>query len=83
MCEAHRARLVGHFGEKRMLEALKDHLYWPIMIRDVHRIVEQCVTCKKTKSKEMAQGLYMLLPVPNHPWEDISMNFILGLPRTQ
>ena len=65
--EAHGGGLAGHFEEKWTLEALKEHFYWPAMIRDVHQIVERCVTCKKPKSKEMAQGLYMPLPVRNHP----------------
>ncbi len=50
---------------------------------DVERYVQRCVACHKTKSKLNPHGLYTPLPAPNAPWEDISMDFILGLPRTK
>ncbi|KAL4379292.1 hypothetical protein GQ457_02G026260 [Hibiscus cannabinus] len=53
------------------------------MRRDVERFCERCVTCKKAKSKVSPQGMYLPLPIPDFPWTDISMDFVLGLPRTK
>lgn len=82
--EAHGGGLAGHFGETNTLEMLREHFYWPNMNRDVHHVIERCIACKKAKSKEAGHGLYMPLPIPDLPWTDIiSMDFVLGLPRTQ
>jgi hypothetical protein len=53
------------------------------MKRDVERICEKCITCKQAKSKLKPHGLYTPLPIPSEPWTDISMDFVLGLPRTK
>ena len=81
--ESHGGGLTGHFGQKKTYEMLSDHFYWPKMRRDVIRFVERCVTCHKAKSKLNPHGLYTPLPTPKIPWEDISMDFILGLLMTQ
>jgi hypothetical protein len=53
------------------------------MRHDVERFVARCTTCQKAKSHLNNHGLYMPLPVPTSPWLDISLDFVLGLPRTK
>ena len=53
------------------------------MGRDVERYVMRCEICHKAKSRLNPHGLYTPLSIPNTPWEDISMDFVLGLPRTK
>ena len=78
--EVHESR--GHGGLEKTLAGLKEHYFWPKMTNFVLRFVKSCVTCARAKSKSQPQGLYTPLPIPFAPWEDVSMDFIVGLPRT-
>jgi hypothetical protein len=51
--------------------------------RGVERHVQRRPTCHKAKSRLNLHGLYTPLPIPSVPWEDILMDFVLGLPRTK
>ena len=53
------------------------------MKQDVERVCGRCVTCRQAKSRVQPHGLYTPLPIPSEPWIDISMDFMLGLPRTR
>nr|GEU53206.1 hypothetical protein [Tanacetum cinerariifolium] len=75
--------LGGHFGRDKTVGLIRDRFYWPNVVKDVSRIVERCWVCHLTKSHHTNAGLYTPLPVPNGPWEDVSIDFVLGLPRTQ
>jgi hypothetical protein len=81
--EAHGGGLIGHFGVKKIEDVLADYFFWPKMRRHVERYVSRSMTCNKAKSRLNPHGLYMPLSVPSVPWEDISMDFVLGLPRTK
>ncbi|KAL3577644.1 hypothetical protein D5086_019148 [Populus alba] len=81
--EAHNGGLSGHFKENKTYELLKKTFFFPGMLQDMHKVIERCVICKKAKGGENVYGLYMSLPIPKQPWMDISIDFVLGLPRTQ
>jgi hypothetical protein len=74
---------MGHSGVKKTEEVFATHFFWPKMRQDVERFMTRCTTCQKAKSRLNPYGFYMPLPVPSTHWADISMDFVLGLPRTK
>jgi hypothetical protein len=83
LLEAHAGGLMGHFGVKKTKDVPAAHFFCPRLWRDVECYVEQCTTCNKTKPQLNPHGLYLPLPVRGVPWEDILMEFVLGLPKTK
>ena len=68
-------------------EVLKEKVegiyYWSQLEKDVANILRSCPICHVSKRQSQNTCLYTLLPVPKGSWEDLSMNFVLGLPHTQ
>ncbi|XP_056855628.1 uncharacterized protein LOC130505043 [Raphanus sativus] len=56
--ESHGGGLMGHFGIKKTYKVVYEHFYWPSLMKDVERICNRCVDCKKAKSKVQNQGLF-------------------------
>ena len=51
------------------------------MRRNVDQFVRNCDTCRRsTTSRHAPYGLLQSLPIPQAPWQDISMDFVVGLP---
>jgi len=53
------------------------------MKSDGHKFCEKCTVCKKDKLKVLPHQLYTPLPTHDCLWIDISMKFVLSLPRTK
>ena len=73
----------GHVGRDRTLHLVQSSYFWPGMRAEVERFVQRCRVYQLSKGGATNAGLYMPLPVPSKPWVDISMDFVVGLPRTQ
>jgi hypothetical protein len=53
------------------------------MKREIARYVSECDTCRKVKADYMKpRGLLQALSIPDWKWDDIIMDFIVGLPLT-
>ncbi|PKU79050.1 hypothetical protein MA16_Dca000394 [Dendrobium catenatum] len=81
--ECHEAGIAGHFGRGKTVFLVKEHFFWPLLDRDVDHFIKRCRTCVLAKTQGQKLGLYTPLPVPEGPWLDVSLDFVLGLPRTQ
>ena len=80
--ESRKGALMGNFGRDKTYEMLRTYFYWSHMLWDVEHYVKKCLECLRAKSKAKPHGLYTPLPIHTQPWTDISMDFIVGLPRT-
>lgn len=57
--------------------------HWKGLERDVRQFIRACETCQRFKYETVASpGLLQPLPVPEHIWSKLSMDFISGLPKS-
>jgi len=80
--EAHTTRYSIHPGSNKMYHDLKQRFWWTKMKIGIDRYVAQCDTCRKVKAIHLkSAGVLQPLPIPAWKWDDISMDFIVGLPK--
>lgn len=81
LCEYHDTPVGGHSGVLRTFKRLAQAFYWPAMHKTVREYVAACDTCQRAKSASLSPaGLLQPLSIPHRVWEDLSMDFIDGLP---
>jgi hypothetical protein len=80
--EAHESRFATHPGSTKMYRDLKDFYWWPNMKKEVAEYVAKCGICQQVKVEHQKPARFLQpLLIPEWKWENITMDFVSGLPR--
>ncbi|KAJ0434684.1 putative nucleotidyltransferase, Ribonuclease H [Helianthus annuus] len=84
MDEAHKSRYSVHPGSDKMYHDISTTYWWPSMKAHIATYVGKCLTCARVKVEyQKPAGLLQQPKIPQWKWEEISMDFVTGLPRSQ
>ncbi|KAL4033109.1 hypothetical protein IC575_006195 [Cucumis melo] len=82
LSEAHSSPFSMHPGSTKMYQDLKRVYWWRNMKREVAEFVSRCLVCQQVKApRQKPAGLLQPFSIPEWKWENVSMDFITGLPR--
>lgn len=83
LLEFHDGPMSGHSGFLRTYKRLTRNFMWPGIKKNVKTLVAECDVCQRNHYEALSPpGLLQPIPIPSGAWEDISMDFIEGLPKT-
>ena len=75
--------LSGHLGQNKTLELVRREYTWPNLRTFVLDYCRSCTSCAHSKTpRHKPYGLLKQLPIPEKPWNSISMDFIEQLPSS-
>ena len=81
--EAHKSKFFIHLGSNKMYQDLKKNFWWQGMKKDVTEFVTKCLICQHVKAEnQRPSGLMQRIEIPQWKWEDITTNFVIGLPKS-
>src|SRR5699024_5073809 len=74
--EVHSQVSTAHPGQTKTQQLVQNRYYWPTWRKDVERYVRNCAKCQRAKNpRDKTPGLLNPLPIPERPWQHISMDF--------
>jgi hypothetical protein len=79
----HNVTYVGHSGYQKNVAVVKSHYFWLGLKKEIMDYIAKCMECQKVKAEHRhLAGLLQPLPIPEWKWDVVTMDFIIGLPRT-
>ncbi|GJR74123.1 putative reverse transcriptase domain-containing protein [Tanacetum coccineum] len=83
MHESHKSKYSIHPGSDKMYQDMKKLYWWPNMKADIATYVSKCLTCAKVKAEhQRPSGLLVQPKIPQWKWDNITMDFIMKLPKS-
>lgn len=82
--EFHDSPIGGNAGVKKTYQRAAAELYRPGMSNDISEYVRNCAVCQQNKTLTTTlAGLLQAIPLPTQTWEEITMDFIEGLSKSE
>jgi hypothetical protein len=77
----HAHNVMDHFSHFKTSQYMRHTYWWPSMMADIETFCRSCGMCQTTKdSPQRPSGLLHTLPIPDHPWQSVGMDFMGPLP---
>ncbi len=74
---------LSHTGYQKMISVVKKQYYWPKLKSEAAEYIEKCMDYQRVKAEHHhSTGLMQPLPILEQKWETISIDFIIGFPKT-
>ncbi|GKB75493.1 putative reverse transcriptase domain-containing protein [Tanacetum coccineum] len=83
MHESHKLKYSIHSGSEKMYQDMKKLYWWPNMKANIATYVSKCLTCAKVKAEhQRPSGLLVQPDIPQWKWDNITMDFVMKLPKS-
>nr|GEV41450.1 reverse transcriptase domain-containing protein [Tanacetum cinerariifolium] len=84
MHESHKSKYSVHLGSDKMHQDMKQLYWWVNMKADTATYVSKCLMCLRVKAEhQKLSGLLVQPKIPQWKWDNITMDFVTKIPRTQ
>jgi hypothetical protein len=84
LLEFHTSLVRGHSGFLKTYHRVKKESFWDGLKSNVQRFVAECLVCQQNKVETVkTPSLLQPLAIPSQRWEEVSMDFITRLPKSE